>query len=143
MSLLDSGAELVEIYPQVLTTDDLGNEVWAPADDPVVIRCSIQPVTSDELSAVGQDLVTTYRLIARTAPLGPWARVRWVNNANTWWDVIGTPRRYGMSPRTAHVDALLRQRKDPQDPPDEGGSDGAGVSRRGPDRGARGAARSG
>lgn len=116
MSLLDRGEETLDIYPEITTTDDLGNVVVAPADTPERISAAVQPVTSDELSAVGQDLVTTYRVIARTAPLGPWARLRWVSDGGTWWDVIGRPRRYGMSSRTAHIDALIRERKDPPVP---------------------------
>ena len=116
MSLLDRGAETLDVYPEVTTTDDLGNVVVGPASEPVRITASVQPVTSDELAAAGQDLVTTYRLIARTAPVGAWARIRWVNAGGSWWDVIGKPRRYGMSPRTAHIDAILRERKDPPTP---------------------------
>lgn len=119
MSLLDRGAETLDVYPEVTTTDDLGNVVVGPADTPIRITASVQPVTSDELAAAGQDLITTYRLIARTAPVGAWARIRWVNNGGTWWDVIGRPRRYGMSPRTAHIDAILRERKDPPTPGDD------------------------
>lgn len=132
MSLLDRGEETLDVYPEVETLDDLGNVVVGPASEPVRIRASVQPVTSDELSAVGQDLVTTYRVICRSAPLSAWARVRWVSAGGTWWDVIGRPRRYGMSPRTAHIDALLRERKDRPVPGEEpiplGGGDGAGVS---------------
>lgn len=116
MSLLDRGAETLDVYPEVTTTDDLGNVVVGPASEPVRITASVQPVTSDELAAAGQDLVTTYRLIARTAPVGAWARIRWVNAGGSWWDVIGRPRRYGMSRRTAHIDAILRERKDPPTP---------------------------
>lgn len=119
MSLLDRGAETLDVYPEVTTTDDLGNVVVGPASEPVRITASVQPVTSDELAAAGQDLVTTYRLIARTAPVGAWARIRWVNYGGSWWDVIGKPRRYGMSPRTAHIDAILRERKNPPTPGDD------------------------
>lgn len=119
MSLLDRGAETLDVYPEVTTTDDLGNVVVGPASEPVRITASVQPVTSDELAAAGQDLITTYRLIARTAPVGAWARIRWVNAGGSWWDVIGKPRRYGMSPRTAHIDAILRERKDPPTPGDD------------------------
>lgn len=119
MSLLDRGAETLDVYPEVTTTDDLGNVIVGPAETPVRITASVQPVTSDELAASGQDLVTTYRLIARTAPVGAWARIRWVNYGGSWWDVIGKPRRYGMSPRTAHIDAILRERKDPPTPGDD------------------------
>lgn len=119
MSLLDRGAETLDVYPEVTTTDDLGNVIVGPAETPVRITASVQPVTSDELAAAGQDLVTTYRLIARTAPVGAWARIRWVNAGGSWWDVIGKPRRYGMSPRTAHIDAILRERKTPPTPGDD------------------------
>lgn len=119
MSLLDRGAETLDVYPEVTTTDDLGNVIVGPASEPVRITASAQPVTSDELAAAGQDLVTTYRLITRTAPVGAWARIRWVNHGGTWWDVIGKPRRYGMSRRTAHIDAILRERKDPPTPGDD------------------------
>lgn len=119
MALLDRGEETLDVYPEVTRTDDLGNVIVGPASEPVRITASVQPVTSDELAAVGQDLVTTYRLIARTAPVGAWARIRWVNNDGTWWDVIGKPRRYGMSKRTAHIDAILRERKDPPTPGDD------------------------
>lgn len=116
MSLLDKGEEVLDIYPEVTTADDLGNVVVGPAQEPIRVRLTVQPVTSDEISAVGQDLLTTYRAIGRTAPLGAWARIRWVSDGGTWWDVIGRPRRYGTSRRTAHVDAILRERKDPPTP---------------------------
>lgn len=119
VSLLDRGEQTLDVYVEETTTDDLGNVVVRPAEEPVRVRASVQPVTSDEESVVGQDLVTTYRVICRTAPLGAWARIRWVEDGGTWWDVIGRPRRYGMSLRTAHVDALIRQRKDPPAPGDD------------------------
>lgn len=119
MSLLDRGEQTLDVYPEVTTTDDLGNVIVGPASEPVRIAASVQPVTSEELSAAGQDLLTTYRLIARTAPVGAWARVRWVDDGGTWWDVVGRPRKYGMSPRTAHIDAILRERKDPPVPGDD------------------------
>lgn len=119
MSLLDRGEQVLDVYPEVTTTDDLGNVIIGPASEPIRVTASVQPVTSDELAAAGQDLVTTYRLIARTAPVGAWARIRWVSDGGTWWDVVGRPRRYGMSARTAHVDAILRERKDPPTPGDD------------------------
>lgn len=126
MSLLDRGQEVLDVYPEVATTDDLGNTVVGPAPTPVRIRAAVQPVTADELSEVGQSLLTTYRVIARSAPVGPWARVRWVSDGGTWWDVVGRPRRYSMSPRTAHMDAILRERKDPPSPGDDPVSLGGG-----------------
>ena len=122
MSLLDSGRDVVDIYPEVTTTDDLGNVIVVPSDTPIRRRVSIQPVHSDEMAVSGQVLTTTYRLIARDAPIGPWAKVRWVSDGGTWWDVVGSPRRYGMSPRTAHIEAVLRERSEPPTPDPDWGS---------------------
>lgn len=115
MSLLDRGTTVLDIYPEVTSTDDLGNTIVGPAEEPIRVRLAMQPVTAEELSALGQDLFTTYRVIGRTAPLGAWVRVRRVSDG-TWWDVVGRPRQYTMSRRTAHVDAILSERKDPPTP---------------------------
>jgi hypothetical protein len=112
VSLLDRGPHLLDIYPETTTTDDLGNVVVGPAPTPVRVRMAVQPITSDEVDVVGQQTTTTYRAIARTAPLGAWALVRWIDQ-DMWCDVVGEPRLYGMSPRTAHVDAVLRRRRTP------------------------------
>ncbi|NGO71452.1 phage head completion protein [Streptomyces boncukensis] len=105
MSLLDTGNETITVYPQEQTTDDRGNTVWRPSTTGVPVRCRVQPVDSDEPAVPGQATETTYRVIARDAPLGPWVRVEW--NGRTW-DVIGEPRRYNGSPATRHIDALIR-----------------------------------
>ncbi|GAU66663.1 hypothetical protein SSP35_03_03110 [Streptomyces sp. NBRC 110611] len=107
MSLLDRGNETVTIYPQEQTTDDRGNVVWRPSAIPVVVRCRIQPEDPDEPTVAGQATTTTYRVIARDAPLGPWARVEWDGRT---WDVVGEPRRYNGSSATRHIDALIRAR---------------------------------
>lgn len=128
LSLLDRGPHTLDVYPETTRTDDLGNVTAVPSAAPVRILAAVQPVTSDELSAAGQDLLTTYRVICRDAPLGAWARIRWVDGGGTWWDVIGQPRRYGMSPRTGHIDAIIRARKDAptpgEDPVELGGGGG-------------------
>ncbi|MGW3569071.1 phage head completion protein [Streptomyces sp. NPDC000941] len=107
MSLLDNGNETITVYPQERTTDDRGNQVWRPSTTPVWVRCRVQPVDADEPTVAGQTTVTTYRVIARDAPLGPWARVEWDGRT---WDVVGEPRRYNGSPATRHIDALIRAR---------------------------------
>lgn len=107
VSLLDDGNETITVYPQERTTDDRGNEVWRPSATPVYVRCRVQPVSADELAVAGQATDTTYRVIARDAPLGPWARVEWVGRT---WDVVGEPQRYNGSTATRHVDALIRAR---------------------------------
>ncbi|MGW1736260.1 hypothetical protein [Streptomyces sp. NPDC001999] len=37
----------------------------------------MQLLETEESTVASQATVTTYRIIARTAPLGPWARVEW------------------------------------------------------------------
>lgn len=107
MSLLDTGNETITVYPQERITDDRGNVLWRPSTTPVRVRCRVQPVTTDEPAVAGQATETTYRVIARDAPLGPWARVEWDGRT---WDVVGEPQRYSGSPATRHVDALIRMR---------------------------------
>ncbi|MEO3851752.1 head-tail adaptor protein [Streptomyces sp. B8F3] len=107
MSLLDSGNETITVYPQQLTIDERGNPVWKPSPVGVLVRCRVQPVDTDEEIAAGQATATTYRIIARTAPLGPWARVEWDGRT---WDVVGEARRYNSSRATRHIDALIRAR---------------------------------
>ncbi|MFF4607932.1 hypothetical protein ACFY12_34995 [Streptomyces sp. NPDC001339] len=105
--MLDTGPDTITVYPQEQTTDDRGNTVWRPSAVPVVVRCRVQPQDTDEPAVAGQATVATYRVIARDAPLGPWARVEWLGGV---WDVVGEPRRYNGSPATRHIDALIRAR---------------------------------
>ncbi|MBO0830326.1 MAG: hypothetical protein J2P24_21335 [Streptosporangiales bacterium] len=107
MSLLDTGNEPADVYPETVTTDADGNTIRVPATDPVRIMCRIQPLTSTEAAVTGQDTATTYRLIARDAPLGAWSRV--VARGRDW-DVQGEPLWSRGSPRTRHVTAILRAR---------------------------------
>lgn len=110
MSLLDNGPDIVDVYPQVASVDDQGNTIYGPSATPVTIQARVQPVTSQEVDATGQQVRTIYRLITRSAPLGPWARVVWNERE---WDIVGEPRRYNGSPATRHVDCLLRAREGP------------------------------
>ncbi|WP_117198975.1 head-tail adaptor protein [Nocardiopsis sp. TNDT3] len=107
MSLLDTGNELVEVWPETTSTDPDGNPVRIPAADPVQVRARVQPVSSNDVAAAGQQTVARYRLITREAPLGPWARVRWDGRD---WDIDGEPLRSNGSRRTRHVQAILKAR---------------------------------
>lgn len=107
VSLLDRGNEVADIYPEVETTDADGNVIKIPANEPVTITCRIQPVSSAEAAVLGQHTTTVYRLIARDAPLGAWARV---HARGQDWDLAGEPLWSNGSPRTRHVTALLRAR---------------------------------
>ncbi|MFL1441822.1 phage head completion protein [Nocardiopsis protaetiae] len=107
MSLLDSGNELVEVWPEVDAADSDGNPIKRPADEAVEIWARVQPVSSTDVIAAGQQTTARYRLITRDAPLGPWARVRWRDRD---WDIDGEPMWSSGSPRTRHVTAILKAR---------------------------------
>lgn len=107
MSLLDRGTETALIWPQATTTDRDGNPIHVPAAEPVQVRCRVQPVSSRDVIAAGQQTTARYRMSARNAPLGPWARVRWRDRD---WDVEGEPMYQRGSRRTRHVVAILRAR---------------------------------
>lgn len=107
MSLLDTGNETALVWPEVDDTDPDGNPIKVPAADPVPVQCRVQPVSSDDVVAAGQQTVARYRLITRSAPLGPWARVRWSDRD---WDIDGEPLWSNGSKRTRHVAAILKAR---------------------------------
>jgi len=107
VSLLDRGTETVLVWPQTTTTDPDGNPIHGIADAPVTVRCRVQPVSSRDVIAAGQQTQARYRLSARDAPLGPWARVYWRGRD---WDVDGEPMYQRGSRRTRHVVAVLRAR---------------------------------
>lgn len=107
MSLLDTGNETILVWPEVDATDSDGNPVKVPAPDPIQVQCRVQPVSSTDVVAAGQQTVARYRVITRDAPLGPWARVRWRGRD---WDVEGEPLWSNGSPRTRHVKAILKAR---------------------------------
>jgi len=115
VSLLDTGNETVQVWPEVSSTDSDGNPIKGPAADPVEIQARVQPVSSTDVIAAGQQTVARYRLITRDAPLGPWVRVRWRGRD---WDIDGEPLWSNGSPRTRHVQAILQARGAGQ----EGGS---------------------
>ncbi|OLT27792.1 hypothetical protein BJF83_17320 [Nocardiopsis sp. CNR-923] len=107
MSLLDWGPEEVDVYPQVDGTDPDGNPVRGPSDTPTKVYARVQPVTSTDVIAAGQQTTTRYRMITRDAPVGAWARVVWDGRD---WDVEGEPLWRNGSSRTRHVTAILRAR---------------------------------
>lgn len=104
VSLLDRGPEEITIYPAGPVLPD---GTRGPEGAPVTMRCRIQPVTSAEDAAPGYLTTTTYRVIARTLPAGPWARVIWRGES---WTVAGEPARRRGSPRTRHDTATIRRR---------------------------------
>lgn len=104
MSLLDNGPDVVLLYPEVIADDGYGTPVRVPSDTPVQVRGHVQPVEALELELTGQEVRTTYRLIARDIPGGAWARVVWGGRD---WDAAGEPKHFRSTPKTSHSTLLL------------------------------------
>jgi hypothetical protein len=107
MSLLDTGPDVVTVYPEVKTTDSYGNTVWKPSPTGTPVAGRVQPSTSTESAELGQTVGETVRFLSRDFPAGPFARVEWDDRS---WDVLGAPREHRGSPRTAHYTTYLRAR---------------------------------
>lgn len=106
MSLLDSGPDLVTVYPTLEVDDGYGGT--RPGEGPpVTVRAHVQPSDTDQDGAPGYLSGATYRVFSRTLPAGPWSRVDW---AGETWTVVGEPQRFGGSARVAHMAATIRRR---------------------------------
>jgi hypothetical protein len=107
MSLLDNGPDLVQVYPEIDTTDDYNNPIKAASNVPVPVAGRVQPSTSTESAELGQVEAEVVRFLSRDFPGGAFAKVSFDGRD---WDVIGSPRRHRGSPRTAHTTTYLRAR---------------------------------
>lgn len=104
VSLLDRGSQTIVIYPAGPMLPD-GSR--GPEGAPVTVQCSVQPVSSTGDAVPGYLDTTRYRVIARTLPAGPWARVVWRDRD---WTVEGEPAHRTGSSRTRHDTAIIRRR---------------------------------
>jgi hypothetical protein len=104
MSLLDNGPHTVTVYPEETYTDSYGNVARRPSQTGVEVRCVMSPHSNTRDSMQAGTVDTTYKLIARTAPIGNASRVTW-NSMNFTVDSV---QFFDHSPETSHVEALLR-----------------------------------
>lgn len=104
MSLLDRPPHFVEVQPHEPREDSYG-EVWDPVGPRVIVGGSLQPQTSTEEGAYDIRSLELYIFICRSWPYGPHSRVY---HEDQEYEQIGAPRRYRMSPKTAHDDVILR-----------------------------------
>lgn len=112
MSLLDHGPHTVKIYIEEEATDSRGNAIRRPrADSPVeVTGCLVHPVASTRgaFPAIdvrqGQRVDAAWRLHARDAPLGWWAKVEFEGKILT---VLGGPLNFDASDATHHISCTL------------------------------------
>ena len=113
MSLLDVAPEMVTVYPQETYIDARGDERVRPAAVGVTVRAWMQPMSQLRLfpsvdATQQQRVYSTWRLIAREAPLGIWSRVTW---RGVSLSVRSGPELRGYSGATAHVTALLQEER--------------------------------
>lgn len=114
MSLLAQGPHTVQVYPEEVTEDFHGNVVKRPSTTAVTIAgAMMQPLNSDTDVSEGQRVSVTYRLIAQSAPVGPWARVVWVDSEGVTrsFAVIGQPSTRRFTRATSHTTATLREER--------------------------------
>ncbi|MGK5728178.1 hypothetical protein [Streptomyces sp. URMC 124] len=105
MSLLDSGPELVTVYPLAAVDDGYGGTKPGPGQ-PVTVRARVLPATTEESAVPGYVAGAEYRVYARSLPAGPWSRVEWAGDV---WAVVGEPQRFGGSRRLSHDVATIRK----------------------------------
>lgn len=109
MSVVDRGRETVLVYPEVEIIDGRGNVGQrGPSDTPVTLRrCWVRPATAEESAVLGEQILTVYKVLTRTAPAGAWSRVVWDGRD---WDVVGEPLRHLGIPALDHVVVFIRAR---------------------------------
>ena len=106
MSLLRRGTETVTVFPEETVTDSDGNTVTRAGSVGVVVRASVQPISSTENADGGFNSKTRYRLrLAGGWPtgggiLGAQARVEWRDKT---YSIEGDALLHTGSPRTAHA----------------------------------------
>lgn len=96
------------IYPEVEATNARGDKVRMPAETPVEVWVTSSAQRQGDAELAGQVSIKSMRCIARSAPLGSWARIVYRGEE---WD-LATPPRFtpGLSKATQHVEFIIRSR---------------------------------
>ena len=106
--LLDRGREWIDIYPEEIVINSRGSKVRQPSKVPVRVRCTTSVSDSQTADVQGQLDIGVVNVIARNAPVGPWARVVL---KGVEYDVAAPPRHTpGVSGATTHTEFILRDR---------------------------------
>jgi hypothetical protein len=113
VNLLDSAPEVVTVFPEETYVDSRGDERTRPMAVGVVVSAWMQPMSQQRLfpsldPTQQQRVYATWRLIARSAPLGIWARVEWQGRKLS---VRSGPEERSYSGATRHVTALLQEER--------------------------------
>lgn len=118
MSLLDRvGPETITVYPEIVTTDEDGNELLRADSVGVVRTAVIQPAAQSGTSArrseqdnEGYETEQNYRL--RFSPqsshmvLGQTSEIEWNGER---WHIVGYATDYNGSRKTKHADYMIRR----------------------------------
>ncbi|WP_232667892.1 hypothetical protein [Pseudonocardia sp. TRM90224] len=103
--LLDHGPHSIVVFPEEDYTDTRGNPRKRPAEVGVTVTGVLMtPISSARDPLSDRRIDGGYRLMARTAPLGPWAAVEFNGRRFT---VEAGPVEHASSPATTHVSATL------------------------------------
>lgn len=106
--LWDLGRETMLVYPEVVKTDSRGDEMKVPSDVPVEVRVTTKESRSNIAELPGNVHARILEVFARSAPVGPWAKVYYDGE---YWDVTVPPRTIaGMSKSTSGVTFSIRSR---------------------------------
>lgn len=105
MSLLNHGPHTVTVYPEERFTDSRGNARDRPSQTGIEIRgCLMKPISSARDPLSDRRVDGGYHFSARSAPLGPWASVRFQGRLFT---IEAGPLVHNASPATRRITATL------------------------------------
>lgn len=112
MSLLDRWNAEVIVYPEEQSVDADGNPFVGPSTTGVPAKAMIQPRSTEEQDGRGFLTEAVYRMRftrsdeAALGLLGARSQIEWNGER---WSIVGDPRRFNGSPRTAHWDYTIRR----------------------------------
>jgi hypothetical protein len=108
--LLDRGASVIQVYPEVEVVNARGERVRVPAETPVSVRCSMSKDRNTTAELPGQVDVKIIRCVARKAPVGAWVKIEYNGEE---WDLAAPPHfGEGVSKNTRNVTFTIRSRND-------------------------------
>ena len=106
--LLDRGNAVLDIYPEVETTNRRGDKMKIPSETPVKVRVSMSKDRNSTAELPGQVDVKIIRCVTRTAPVGTWSRIVYGGED---WDLAAPPHfSDGVSRATRNVTFTIRSR---------------------------------
>lgn len=106
--LLDQGREELLVYPSEFQIDSRGQRMLVVSDTPTKVLVTTIAGRSSIAELPGNVTATVVRCFARTAPVGPWARIVFRGEE---WDIAVPPRFVvGMSKATSYVEFTIRSR---------------------------------